>query len=916
MGLKNSPSIFQRAMNMVLQDVLGKFAYIYIDDIIIYSKTAEAHLNDISQILERLHTHGLRIKFSKVQLFKAEIEYLGFLVGRDGLKVNPAKTKAIQDFPDPTDVKGVQAFLGVVGYFRLFIPQFATKAKPLYALLKKDVPFSWGEDQRRAIRDFKAAMQRAPVLSLPDFSKEFILTTDASGYALGAVLTQEDELGRERLITCHSRTLKDAETRYSNYEREILAVLWGVEQNRSYLWGSKFVIRTDNNAIPYLDRSKELVSSRAIRWFIKLGEYNYRVEHRKGRTIAHADAFSRYPCDNKDKKDKAKDELTTAYLSPTWQSEELVPIIDEEEWRRAIKKTSKAKLPEGKEVIHRDGLIYIQRDDKEILWVPPSLRTKIIRLYHEPPSYGHRGAQAVANVMKETMIWSNLERDVRDVIKTCSTCQEFKNYGLKKKPIKTLPVPKRCFDEISLDVVGPVPTSSKGNNYILVMQDRLSRWIQFSPMSNTSAMTTSRTFLNDWVCVYGPPRKILTDRGTNFLASYFRELVRWLGIQPTNTVAYRPQANGQNERTHRELHNYLAMYLEDVKSRTHWDTLLRLAAWVHNSTIHEAMKASPYEIMTGMKPNTARMWLPGTNPDLSEDMLEKHFGIKKAKLEELRRNAVVAIEKAQAGYLARRDKKQSHQFAVGDLVWVKSHQANKWHAKYHGPYKVEKVVSESVIKIVLDEETGKSDYVHTDYIKPYYSRSGSPAVKRLTSDDSTDVNDSTDDQSSDDEDLDIEIKTDGHLAKQSFADKRPEHIKAGNNVSNDSAQPQLDPEPAIVLPPISSPSPWRRIRNFLSGTPEVPPDTSESEPTSENIPGVVSPNREHVSPVRETATDPIPSSSTRSKVRKIRDRAAEAFRNRANEISRADRALLEENRAKGLAEEPSEQRTLRSRRQV
>jgi hypothetical protein len=251
-------------MNMVLQEVLGKFAYIYIDDIIVYSKTAEQHVLDISRVLERLNEHGLRIKFSKVQLFKAEIEYLGFLVGRDGLKVNPLKTKAIQDFPNPTDVKGVQAFLGVVGYFRVFIPDFATKARPLYALLKKGISFSWGEEQTQAVREFKQAMQQAPILAFPDFSREFILTTDASGYALGAVLTQEDDQKRERLISCHSRTLKDAETRYNTFDREILAVYWGVQQNRSYLWGSKFTIRTDNIAIPFLERSRASASDRAI----------------------------------------------------------------------------------------------------------------------------------------------------------------------------------------------------------------------------------------------------------------------------------------------------------------------------------------------------------------------------------------------------------------------------------------------------------------------------------------------------------------------------------------------------------------------------------------------------------------------------------------------------------------------------
>jgi len=286
-------------MSLILVEILGKYALIYIDDIVIYSKTAENHVKHIETVLTLLQKHGLKVKFSKTQLFQHEVEFLGFLVSKNGLKVNPRKLEAAMNFPQPTNVKAVQAFLGLVGYFRTFIADFATRAKHLYNLLKQQITFCWGEEQEQSFNDLKRALQQAPVLALPDFNREFILTTDASGYAIGAILTQVAKDGKEKLISCHSRTLKDAETRYSTLDREILAVYYGVSQNNSYLWGSKFVIRTDNSAVPYLDRSKSLTTHRAIRWFIKLSEYDYKVEHKKGKTIAHADAISRYPCDMK-----------------------------------------------------------------------------------------------------------------------------------------------------------------------------------------------------------------------------------------------------------------------------------------------------------------------------------------------------------------------------------------------------------------------------------------------------------------------------------------------------------------------------------------------------------------------------------------------------------------------------------------
>jgi hypothetical protein len=601
MGLKNSPSIFQRLMNMVLQETLGKFAFIYVDDIVIYSKTAEDHLQHIDAILSKLDKHGLRVKFSKCQLFRHQIQYLGFLVSGSGLEVNPEKVRAVTDFPRPADVKGIQAFLGLVGYFRTFVTDFATKARPMYHLLKKDVDFKWTKFQEQAFHDLKISLVNAPVLAFPDFNREFILTTDASGYAIGAILTQECPEGKgEHLISCHSRTLKDAETRYSNFDREILAVYYGVEQNRSHLWGNKFIVRTDNNAIPYLNRSKTSDSARAIRWFMKLGEYDFDVVHRKGKSIAHADACSRYPAVNHTAvkftaeednhlfpDDQREPDLQSrihamllekaciAYLSPALSAPDLVPVITNEYWAAETAKVEEKKRPTGENVSSQDGIIYVRDGTERKVWVPPTVRPKLIRLYHEPPNAGHRGVKATTAAIKNDVFWSSIERDVADFIKYCKTCQTSKNYGKQRQPLKTTPIPKRCFDEVSLDVVGPLPISSTGTKYILVIQDRLSRWIVFAPMNNTSAETTARTFLKEWVCVHGPPSKLITDRGTNFISAWFKGLSDFLGIEATKTVAYRPQANGQNERSHRELTTYLRMYLDESK-RTRWDTFLQL----------------------------------------------------------------------------------------------------------------------------------------------------------------------------------------------------------------------------------------------------------------------------------------------------------------------------------------------------
>jgi hypothetical protein len=731
MGLKNSPSIFQRVMNLVLTDILGKYAFIYIDDIVIYSKSAEDHLKHLELIFERLERHGLKVKFSKCQLMQTQIEYLGFLVGKDGLHVNPKKVAAVRNFPTPTDVKAVQAFLGVVGYFRTFIFNFASKARGLYALLRKETPFQWGDEQQKSFEELKQALISAPVLALPNFDKPFILTTDASGYAIAAILTQVSDNGKnEHLISCHSRMLKGAELNYHTLDREIMAVYYGVEQNRSYLWGNKFVIRTDNMAIPYLERNKTSDSRRAIQWFLKLSEYDFTVEHRKGKTIPHADAFSRYPAteSKNDKKQTQKSKTyTLSYLSPQFAADDYLPSLPEHVWKDYVTSTPTDQLPSGENVLKRDGLVYIKTDHGEVMWVPPALRTKLIQLYHEPPCSGHKGRRKTLKALSHAVYWSRMDRDVARFISKCVSCQKYKNYNSRAAPLKVTTIPANCFDEISLDVVGPLPNSSDGNRYALCVQDRLSRWVQFSPMTNAGSEMTCRTFLREWVTVFGPPKRLITDRGTNFTSVYFDELAKFLGTKPTQTVAYRPQANGQNERTHRDFHQYISIYVEQ-SDRRNWDTLLKLASWSHNSSYHDVLQASPYEVVFGIKPNISNMWIPSKINEIDESQLKEYFGLKKEKLERLRDAAKQAISRSQENFLMRQNKRRpATKYTLGQLVLVKQHRASKWAPKWDGPFEIISIISVNTFRIKKCD-SNQEDTVHIDYIRPYYSRDGSPAV--------------------------------------------------------------------------------------------------------------------------------------------------------------------------------------------
>ena len=305
-------------------------------------------------------------------------------------------------------------------------------------------------------------------------------------------------------------------------------------------------------------------------------------------------------------------------------------------------------------------------------------------------------------------------------VKHCKACQKAKNYGKAAPPFKVTPIPTRCFELISLEVVGPLPTSANGTKYVLVIQDRLSRWIVFAPMTNTSADTTSRTFLKEWVMVHGPPKKFITDRGSNFVSANFTKFAAFLGTELTHTVAYRPQTNGQNEPSHRELSNFLKLYLEE-SNKHHWDAMLKMAAWVHNSSYHRALNMSPYEVVTGMKPNQARMWLPGESEKITEEEIQHYFGIKKERVEHIQKCAIEAIESGQKDFLEiQSNKKSPYVFKVGMKVLLKkqkSAKTAKWTPSYYGPFIVTKIISESVLE-VEDPVSEKRDTIHTQYIKP------------------------------------------------------------------------------------------------------------------------------------------------------------------------------------------------------
>ena len=291
-GLKNAPTTFQRLMDefsIGLEDSVQT----YMDDILVYSRTPEEHERQLAKLLQRLKEYGLKVSAKKTKFFQTEVRFLGHILSREGVRPDEGKVRAIREMPIPKNVREIRTFLGMVNYYRRFTRDLSELVEPLTKLLKKNVKFLITPEAITSVNKCKEILTTSPVLKYPDFSKPFIITTDASDVAVGAVLSQWDESGgTDHPIEFASKKLAPAETRYSTIERELLGVVWAIEHFRPYVWGVKFAVRTDHMPLVWVHKLKE-TSARITRWKERLAPYNFDISHTKGTDNAVADCLSR-----------------------------------------------------------------------------------------------------------------------------------------------------------------------------------------------------------------------------------------------------------------------------------------------------------------------------------------------------------------------------------------------------------------------------------------------------------------------------------------------------------------------------------------------------------------------------------------------------------------------------------------------
>lgn len=879
-GLKNAPATFQRLMDLVLAGLQGIELFVYLDDIVLYASSLREHKIKFEKLAARLRQANLRLQPDKCEFLRREVTYLGHIISESGVKPDPQKIQAVKEFPQPTNAKGIKQFLGLAGYYRRFIPDFSKTAKPLTNLLKKETVFLWGDDQDKAFVALRDALCSQPLLQYPDFTKPFIVTTDASNAAIGGILSQ-GTIGRDLPISYASRLLNEAERNYSTIEKELLAIVYCVNYFRPYLYGRKFQLTTDHKPLVWLHSVKD-PTSRLVRWRLKLAEYDYEVIYKAGKINVNADALSRnpipekiFPLSSNDSDNsifspsgkepnptinKQKPKITSTNIpegpsvsphSPSHQKqgpeainsdfsndsddddnessetdetdEPLVDPADEpyefnrarivetrdnlgtrndhivafvtergepyDEGSRILRKQN--RLPDIKNAVvgrakvikqKKKYIVLLVAQDRvsaatqldtlkeliaslydvtrelglpsvsiscgsvgDVSWptvrklltrgfagsavlitmcsnqiiIPPEAdRTDIIKENHATAIGGHKGVTKTYNRVRYRHFWPRMKEDVQTYVRECRDCQLKKLVRQKtRQPMILTDTPGTAFEKISMDIMGPLPMTTKDNSYILTIQDLLTKYSLAIPLRQTTAVNVADAFVNEFICIYGSPKIILTDQGTHFVNSLMKNIASKFKIKQCHTTAYRPQSNGSIERSHHVLWEYLKQFVHG----NDWDEYLKLASFSYNTSVHEGTRYTPYELVFGKIAET-----PASDPPLNPEDNGTYTRYLTSLFNKLRDTQDIARENLNQAktrskeYYDRRIR--AYNFKVDDLAYLlKEPLKNKLDNQYIGPYKIIEILGNN--NVMLDVGHGRMRTVHTDKLKIAHERS-------------------------------------------------------------------------------------------------------------------------------------------------------------------------------------------------
>lgn len=757
-GVAGGPATFQALMDRVLEGINHKFAMAFLDDVLVYSPTIEQHLVHVREVLERIKNAGLTINPTKVQQCTQSLTFLGHVVSPGECRPDPEKVRAVAEYPRPSNMKQLQAFLGLAGYYRNFIPQFSLTAKPLTNLLKTQQKWQWTSIEEQSFATLRAMLATDAVLSLPDLNAPFVVETDASSVGIAAVLLQRRD-NILKPISFISRGLSDAEHNYTVQEWECLAVVWAVEKFRSYLEFTEFEVHCDHASLAWMFTTEQ-ASPRVRRWVLRLQGFQCKIKHRRGKANIPADALSRAPVQPNSKTaaeslperllplnlDTDEGSVTFETCLPT-TIEDLSVIncakkLAQEQQRDALlcditrtiqgeylhKGTAETRRLEdlaSTSHLEPSGLLVQCRGDRTVAWLPTHLRPLVLQMAHDHPTSAHAGFYKTLRRIRDKFVWLGMSNDTSKYVRSCSVCQRTKAQRCKPQGFMASQWPAAPMEELSIDLMGPLPTSPRGHKHLLVIVDKFTKFIELFPLrAATTQQIASR--VEEFICRHGVPTAISSDNGKPFVSKLWKNLLRRWSISERHTVPYRP-AGQMVERHNGTVKQCIRAYCNEHKN---WDQHIPEIAFAMRTAVSAATGYTPALLCYGRELRT--LWQPTEDKQDAEPAVSSSHAFAAELQSHLAEVMNAARQHQQHAWRAQKQhydqRRRATTLEEGDLVLRETHIlsdaargiSSKLAPRRNGPFRICRRIGANTFKLVHPQTGRACGEAHADQLVKYH----------------------------------------------------------------------------------------------------------------------------------------------------------------------------------------------------